>query len=369
MKWSVVSGQWSAEGACREHALGAGAGGETTNKIGGAVRWERSGATAKAWHPANQEIGVPRRGFTAKAWHPANREIGVPRRGFTLIELLVVIGIIVLLIGILLPALGLARQRARASQTQALISHLGAGIDTYFTRFHAYPGPISGTQTTANGGKLSGTQNMMLGLSYGFATSGGTGPTFPWGGGAALSSQAGGPKDYASMKPDGNYEQLGAFFEPGANQVFDFTSNQTLAGNTFKLPVVVDAFTDGLPILYYRRTVGSEAAVRLQGNQYNPMDPNPGGYYFGENSEYTNPAGSKLTATSGTPCPQNTGVGTKSYSFVAGDLNKLVSNDGSATGKVHGGYVLISAGVDRAYGTATVNGVAQSDDFVQVGGD
>ncbi len=57
------------------------------------------------------------------------------RHAFTLIELLVVIAVIAILVGILLPALGAARQAARTTVCAANLHQLGIGLGAYFNDY------------------------------------------------------------------------------------------------------------------------------------------------------------------------------------------------------------------------------------------
>ena len=56
---------------------------------------------------------------------------GVRSSGFTLIELLVVVAIIAVLVGILLPALGRARESGRATACQSQLHQLGIAVYLY----------------------------------------------------------------------------------------------------------------------------------------------------------------------------------------------------------------------------------------------
>lgn len=82
--------------------------------------------------------------------NPPRSAVRISSRGFTLIELLVVISIIALLISILLPALGAAREAARSTQCLSMIRQFGMANHMYANEHEDVFVPIrdaSGSQT------------------------------------------------------------------------------------------------------------------------------------------------------------------------------------------------------------------------------
>lgn len=66
------------------------------------------------------------------------------RRGFTLIEMLVVIAIIMVLAGLLLPAIGMARAFARKTTAKSEIENIAAAWMHYYGEYQRWPSFVTG---------------------------------------------------------------------------------------------------------------------------------------------------------------------------------------------------------------------------------
>jgi prepilin-type N-terminal cleavage/methylation domain-containing protein len=89
------------------------------------------------------------------------------QRGFSLTELLVVIGIIVLLVGILLVALGKVQGKAKRTQTEALMNQFLNACSAFQAENGRYPGVIP-EAVLATDSQITSTENAILDLLGGF---------------------------------------------------------------------------------------------------------------------------------------------------------------------------------------------------------
>ena len=295
--------------------------------------------------------------------------------GFTLIELLVVVGIIVLLIALLVPALGKAKTSAKVAAVKAQMDGIVRACEHYHTDYNAYPGPVDDRLMDGANVKFSGAQNLLLGLSRRFY------PVDPTSALAALTPPGSATKVTGLNAPnqiwfDNDPSKQLADYAPGGSATFGTeplfnafsayltpkltdTSTKTQFANSNanldlnNLPSFVDgAFgADAKPILYYRQeyTWDPENAAA------------PGGVVgtkFAAALTYDKPATGQATFYAST----NTLIDSTVPS-TALTLQTMVASPNNVVPPTYtpkGGFLLVSPGPDRLYGT--------SDDIIMAGG-
>jgi prepilin-type N-terminal cleavage/methylation domain-containing protein len=185
--------------------------------------------------------------------------------GFTLVEMLTVIGIIVLLVSILLPVVSAVRVKGHVADTQAMMARIGTGIQSYYSDFNAFPGPLHNGQIY-NGGipvtidgipgnnatQITQAENMLLGLLGGLVMRDGKVTYDPAAiGNGPVSLNFRNPKKYRAYMDkvslsEGDY----------GDQVVDKPACRDSI-----VPEFLDRFPDPMPILYLRAKVGAPGIV------------------------------------------------------------------------------------------------------------
>jgi type II secretory pathway pseudopilin PulG len=327
---------------------------------------------------------VPRRGGAARLFAPGTTLMSsstLPidhqkntanahraRRAFSVTELLVVIGIILLLVGILLPALRNARESGKRTKTIATMQEFIKACEAFQQDHGRYPGIVP-EDILASSPSISGTENMLLDLL----------------GGARLLT----PQDPAGGPVDVNYNNFGGteivfgssgyslrfdvkrigegpvingkphapYFSPKADEFGPVIGQvDPVNGNTPQLngfPDLLDAW--GQPIMAIRArgstgplvgAVGAAPLPQFYGNGLLPYLNSPGLGEFGFDQIYsagTNPAGSILTVAA--QQQETLAQIIRNPAFGAPD-DPL--NQGNAKGRI----VLFSAGPDGIYFSA-----------------
>jgi len=192
------------------------------------------------------------------------------RRGFSLIELLVVILIIVIVIALLVPALGGARDIAKAATTRTVIKEFGNAVDRY-RQDHAELSPgifdetEMGGQENADTFGMSAMKNMILALAGGVVYENSSGGI---GGGGSNALKDFGPTQAArddnqaqgrGVREDligAEYEGNPDYFQPSERYFVaqerprgQFASGAAISNSEANIPDLVDAW--GNPLLLW----------------------------------------------------------------------------------------------------------------------
>jgi hypothetical protein len=296
------------------------------------------------------------------------------------------------LISIAVPTINKVRVTAWAADTKAQITGLAAAVERYHGEHRAYPGVFTNRElwdsvaTNINGvaptgyvvsstipvANITGAENLVLALLGGLRFNTSTGIEYD----PSLVGQ--GPRNLsASLKSYPAYiEKTDLSFRADPNNMGDLTGFYQDSRNVFAsgagttdtdIPEFIDRFPNNrMPILYYRANIGgANAANRLQYD----LEPNlaytgsligvsldgkwPDAHGLQDAGSITNGASEVRKITDHTTSPiqwTETGPGYNgAIYFRHPQTGGLVNATGTPRQK--DGYILISAGKDRTYGT------------------
>lgn len=279
--------------------------------------------------------------------------------GFTLTELLIVILIIAILIAILIPTVSAVRNSAMKADTQNLISQISGAITRYHQDFNAYPGvfhnqaiidgsaQVAGDDAAigegAGGESVTMSENLVLSLLGGIKDNSGT-----WVFDSKLVFTAAGPTNLGTPKRYAAYLSVNQdMLSVGKMSDSDNLNPQALMQDSI-IPEFLDRFSDPLPILYLRARSGASGIYSNNGNyQYDVRQIEP---YLRD----TPKDGLKEVGPFGDPSDQGNDYGSAKKPFGGYHYFRhptLGGDNATGTPRQKDGYVLISAGPDRIYGT------------------
>jgi len=273
-----------------------------------------------------------------------HRSRSTRRLAFTITELLVAVGIIVLLIGILLPALSKALGNARRSQTSSTMQEFAKACDSFYQEFGYYPGLIP-EHILAMDPQFSGTENALFHLMGGavaqddpdYASFGTGWVQYTVGSGSNTFTLKVNPAEIGKG-PRVAGKQYPPFYSPKSDELA-VTEGQVL--NVVDIKDVLDAW--GQPIIYLR-------AMRENG----PLvgNPNVAQFSIGPALPYTD---SLALGELGKAQPQVSLINASTVADVNSTLAQFIRspafgpNNAPLNGSPRGRYVLISAGADGVY--------------------